>query len=138
MEKEKRGLPHSELLGLFVGLEELPQEQRQHREREDKSYDVHAARESAAELPDDEGRDLGKAALVADGESGPLRAVHFALDGADGRKAGSAQKVEDHEGKSGELCGPSHRPNEARPPYAECDQCEFLKCETRFTFEVRP
>ena len=100
-QKEKGILLNRQSLRFLVGLEELPQEQGQRRKGKDQTDGIRSAREGAAELPDDEGDHPGKAALIADGKPGPFRAVHLALDGADGRKAGRAEQVEDHEGVGG-------------------------------------
>ena len=62
-EKREDCLLYRQLLRFLVGLEELPQERRQHGQREDQTDDVHAAREHAAELPDDEGDHPGEAGV---------------------------------------------------------------------------
>ena len=50
--------------------------------------DVQAAGEGLAELVDHQGAQIGEAALIADGEPGPLGVVHLPLDGADSGEAG--------------------------------------------------
>ena len=56
--------------------------------------DVQATGEGLAELVDHQGTQISEAALIADGEPGPLGVVHLTLDSADRREAGSAQQVE--------------------------------------------
>ena len=62
-------------LCFFIGFEQLPDNQGQYGNCQDQSRDVHAAGEQAADLPYDKGCHPGKAALVPDGEPGPLAAV---------------------------------------------------------------
>ena len=76
-----------ELLCFLIRLEELPADQRQHHQGQNQTNDIHATRKQTAELPHDESCDPGKPALITDGKPGPLTAVHFPLDRADGRKA---------------------------------------------------
>ena len=63
---------------------------------------MQVASEGAADLVDDEGDDIGEAALIADGEPSPLCVVHLALDGAHSGEAGSAEQVEGQEGVAGD------------------------------------
>lgn len=56
---------------------------------------------------------IGKDAHVADRCERPFCIVHFALDGAHGRKAGGAEQVENHEapGSEGRKVGCDRRPD---------------------------
>ena len=59
-----------ELRRLLIGTEELEAERREQSQRKDQSDHVHAAGKQAADLPGQEGHDIGKAALVGDGKPG--------------------------------------------------------------------
>ena len=90
-------------LGCFlVGLCKHVDDECESRYCEDQADDADAACEEAAELVDHQGDEVSEAALVADCEPSPLCVVHLALDCADSREAGSAEKVEDEEGVAGD------------------------------------
>ena len=90
-------------LGCFlVGLCKHVDDECESRYCEDQADDADAACEEAAELVDHQGDEVSEAALVADCEPSPLCVVHLALDCADSREAGSAEKVKDEEGVAGD------------------------------------
>lgn len=56
----------------------------------------------AADEADQKGANVSETALVADGEPGPLCAVHLTPDGTDRRKARCTKEVEHQEGETGD------------------------------------
>ena len=91
-----------ELACFLVRLAEHIHDAGEQDDRNDHAVDIGVAGEQRAELVDHEGDGIGKAALITDGEPGPLLAVHLTLDRADGCKAGRAEKVKDQEGIAGD------------------------------------
>ena len=66
------------------------------REHAEETADLIAC-EHAAHVVEDEGDYVSESALIADCAPRSFRVVHFTLDCADSREAGSAKKIEDKE-----------------------------------------
>ena len=74
--------------------EKKPAGQSQYQNCDEETEDVSVSGCEGTELEDYQRYQIGKAALIADRGPEPLPAVHLTLDCADGRKAGSTEKVE--------------------------------------------
>ena len=86
-----------QLSSFLIGLHKHVDHAGQQRQGEYKADNIGVAGYGIAKLVYHKGDGIGEAALITDGEPGPLGAVHLALDSADSREAGGAQEVKDEE-----------------------------------------
>lgn len=95
---------HLSVRGFFAvrSYKHINQERKDENRANQPDY-VHSARKEQPELIYDKGDSIREKALITDCEPRPFCAVHLALDCADSREAGRAEKVKDEEGVARKL-----------------------------------